>query len=76
VRTRNRRAVDAHPGQGQSAWRQHRVGARSQVALADTATELVLNQKRGRILPVDLSTEPAMRDLLSTMDTTDQATEN
>jgi len=44
--------------------------------LAGTATELVLNQKRGQILPVDLSTEPEIRDLLSTMDTTDPATED
>jgi hypothetical protein len=44
--------------------------------LAGTATELVLNQKRGQILPVDLSTEPEIRDLLSAMDTTDSATEN
>ncbi|MGH3248169.1 MAG: hypothetical protein ACRDOI_18495 [Trebonia sp.] len=39
--------------------------------LAGTATELVLNQKRGQVFPVDLSTEPEIRDLLSTMDTTD-----
>ncbi len=44
--------------------------------LAGTATELVLNQKRGQILPVDLSTEPEIRDLQSTMDTTDPATED
>ncbi len=44
--------------------------------LAGTATELVLNEKRGQILPVDLSTEPEIRDLLSTMDTTDPATED
>jgi hypothetical protein len=44
--------------------------------LAGTATELVLNQKRGQILPIDLSTEPEIRDLLSTMDTTDPATED
>jgi hypothetical protein len=44
--------------------------------LAGTATELVLNQKRGQLLPVDLSTEPEIRDLLSAMDTTDPATED
>jgi hypothetical protein len=46
--------------------------------LAGTATELVLkgNEKRGQILPVDLSTEPEIRDLLSTMDTTDPATKD
>jgi hypothetical protein len=43
--------------------------------LAGTATELVFNHKRGQILPVDLSAEPEIRDLLSTMDTTDPATE-
>ena len=44
--------------------------------LVGTATELVLNQKRGQVLPVDLSAEPEIRDLLSTLDTTDPATEN
>lgn len=44
--------------------------------LAGTATDLVLNQKRGQILPVDLSAEPESRDLLSAMDTTDPAAEN
>jgi hypothetical protein len=44
--------------------------------LAGTATELVLNEKRGQILPVDLSSEPEIRDLLSTMDTTDPVTED
>jgi hypothetical protein len=44
--------------------------------LAGTATELVLNRKRGQILPVDLSTESEIRDLLSSMDTTDLATED
>ena len=44
--------------------------------LAGTATELVLNEKRGQIQPVDLSTEPEIRDLLSAMDTTDPATED
>jgi hypothetical protein len=43
---------------------------------AGTATELLLNQKRGQILPVDLSAEPEIRDLLSAMDTTDPATED
>ena len=44
--------------------------------LAGTATELVLNQKRGQVLPVDLSAEPEIRDLLSVMDTTDPASED
>jgi len=44
--------------------------------LAGTATELVLNEKRGQIQPVDLSTEPEIRDLLSAMDTTDPVTED
>ena len=44
--------------------------------LAGTATELVLNQKRGQVLPVDLSTEPEIRDILAAMDTTDPATED
>jgi hypothetical protein len=44
--------------------------------LAGTATELVLNEKRGQILPIDLSTEPEIRDLLSTLDTTEPATED
>jgi len=44
--------------------------------LAGTATELVLNEKRGQVLPVDLSTEPEIRDILATMDTTDPATED
>ena len=44
--------------------------------LAGTAPDLVLNQKRGQILPVDLSAEPEIRDLLSAMDTTDPAAEN
>jgi hypothetical protein len=44
--------------------------------LTGTATELVLNEKRGQILPVDLSTEPGIRDLLATMDTADPATED
>lgn len=44
--------------------------------LAGTATELVLNQKRGQILPVDLSAEPEIRDLLSAMGTTDPASED
>jgi hypothetical protein len=39
--------------------------------LASTATELILNQKRGQVLPVDLSTQPEIQDLLSAMDTTD-----
>jgi hypothetical protein len=43
--------------------------------LTHTAAELVLNQKRGKIFPVDLSTEPEIRDLLSAMDTTDPAAE-
>ena len=37
---------------------------------------LVLNEKRGQVLPVDLSTEPEIRDLLATMDTTEPATED
>ncbi len=44
--------------------------------LASTATELVLNEKRGQIQPVDLSTEPEISDLLSAMDTTDPAAED
>lgn len=44
--------------------------------LAGTATELVLNQKRGQVLPVDLTTEPEIRDLLSGMDTTEPTTED
>jgi hypothetical protein len=44
--------------------------------LADTATELILNQKRGQVLPVDLSTQPEIRDLLATMDTTDAAADD
>ena len=44
--------------------------------LAGTATELLLNHKRGQVLPVDLSAEPEIRDLLSAMDTTDPAAEN
>jgi hypothetical protein len=44
--------------------------------LTGTATELVLNEKRGQIIPVDLSTEPGIRDLLATMDTADPATED
>jgi hypothetical protein len=44
--------------------------------LTGTATELVLNQKRGQILPVDLSAEPEIRDLLSAMGTTDPASED
>jgi len=44
--------------------------------LAGTATELVLNEKRGQILPVDLCTEPEIRDLLATMDTTDPVTDD
>jgi hypothetical protein len=44
--------------------------------LAGTATELLLNQKRGQVLPVDLSTEPEIQDLLSTMDTADPADED
>jgi hypothetical protein len=42
--------------------------------LAGTAAELVLNEKRGQVLPVDLSAEPEIRDLLSAMGTTDPAT--
>jgi len=41
--------------------------------LAGTAAELVVNQKRGQLLPVDLSGEPQIRDLLDSMDTTDPA---
>jgi hypothetical protein len=44
--------------------------------LAGTAAELVLNHKRGQGLPVDLSAEPEIRDLLSALDTTDPAAEN
>jgi hypothetical protein len=44
--------------------------------LAGTAAELLINQKRGQILPVDLSTEPEIQDLLSTMDTTEPHAEN
>lgn len=44
--------------------------------LAGTASELLLNEKRGQILPVDLSNEPEIRDLLSAMDTSDPATED
>jgi hypothetical protein len=43
--------------------------------LTGTAAELVLNQKRGQIVPVDLSAEPEIRDILSAMDTADPATE-
>jgi len=53
-----------------------RADANAGKILAGTATELVLNQKRGQILPVDLSTEPEIRDLLSTMETTGPATED
>jgi hypothetical protein len=44
--------------------------------LAGTATELVLNQKRGQVLPVDLAAEPEIRDLLSGMDTAEPAAED
>jgi hypothetical protein len=44
--------------------------------LAGTAAELLINQKRSQILPVDLSTEPEIQDLLSTMDTTEPHAEN
>jgi hypothetical protein len=44
--------------------------------LAGTAAELLINQKRGQILPVDLSTEPEIQDLLSTMDTAEPSAEN
>jgi hypothetical protein len=48
-------------------WRRGSVG---------TATELALYQKRGQILPVDLSAELEVRDILSAVDTTDSATED
>jgi hypothetical protein len=41
--------------------------------LAGTATELVLNHKRGQVLPVDLAAEPQIRDLLSGLDTAEPA---
>jgi hypothetical protein len=41
--------------------------------LAGTATELALNQKRGQILPVGLSAEPEVRDILSAVDTAGSA---
>jgi hypothetical protein len=44
--------------------------------LAGTAAELVLNHKRSQVFPVGLSTEPEIRGLLSTLDTTDPAAEN
>ena len=44
--------------------------------LAGTATELVLNEKRGQVLPVDLSTEPEIRDIMAAIDTADPATED
>lgn len=44
--------------------------------LAGTAAELLINQKRGQVLPVDLSTEPEIQDLLSTMDTAEPSAEN
>ena len=45
-------------------------------SLAGTATELAFYQKRGQILPVDLSAEPEVRDILSAVDTTDSAAED
>lgn len=44
--------------------------------LAGTAIELLLNQKRGQVLPVDLAAEPEIRALLSGMDTTEPATDD
>jgi hypothetical protein len=44
--------------------------------LTGTATELVLNHKRGQVLPVDLAAEPQIRDLLSGMDTAEPAAED
>jgi hypothetical protein len=44
--------------------------------LASTATELLLNRKRSQLLPVGLSAEPEIRDLLSTIGTADSADEN
>jgi hypothetical protein len=44
--------------------------------LAGTATELVLNHKRGQVLPVDLAAEPQIPDLLSGMDTAEPAAED
>jgi hypothetical protein len=44
--------------------------------MAGTAAELLINQKHGQILPVDLSTEPEIQDLLSTMDTAEPSAEN
>jgi hypothetical protein len=44
--------------------------------LAGTATEVLLNQKRDQVLPVDLSTEPEIQDLLSSMDTAEPSDEN
>lgn len=37
--------------------------------LAGTATDLVLNEKRGQIVPVDLATEPDIAAILSRIDT-------
>ena len=45
-------------------------------SLAGTATELALCQKHGQVLPVDLSAEPEVRDILSAVDTTDTAAED
>jgi len=47
--------------------------ATSWLALPPTSSS---TRKRGQILPVDLSAEPEIRDLLSAMDTTDPAAEN
>jgi hypothetical protein len=44
--------------------------------LAGTTTELVLNQKRGQVLPVDLAAEPEIRDVLSGMDTAEPGAED
>lgn len=51
-------------------------GAARVVAVRRTGPGIVLNRKRGRVFPVDLSTEPEIRDLLSALDTSDPATEN
>lgn len=42
--------------------------------LTQTASELVLNETRGRIAPIDLGKEPAIAALLASIDTTDLQT--
>ena len=39
--------------------------------LAGTASELVMNVKRGEMLPVDLSKEPEIAAVLASIDTAD-----